>query len=139
MCPDFAEIGRRLGPFDLTMVESGAYDAAWADVHMGPEQAVQAHKDLRGRLMMPVHWGTFDLALHNWTEPVERVLVAAKQAGVEVAIPRPGETLDASNPSALVRWWPELPWETADQAPVVSSGLVVEAAAADAAAVLAEP
>ena len=124
MGPHFAEIGRRLGPFDAALIESGAYDEAWADVHMGPEQAVQAHQDLRGGLMMPVHWGTFDLALHGWTEPVERVLAAAAKAGVRVAVPRPGESISPEGPPAgVARWWPEVPWQTADEAPVMSSGL----------------
>lgn len=124
--PGFAEIGERLGPFDATMLETGAYNQAWADVHMGPEQAVQAHRMLRGDLMLPVHWGTFNLSLHAWTEPVERVLVAAERAGVRVVVPRPGGRIEPSAPPTLARWWPELPWQTAEQAPVVSSGLEEE-------------
>ena len=122
LTPEFEEIGERLGPFDLALIESGAYNAAWADVHLGPEQAVEAHQMVRGGLLVPVHWGLFDLALHGWTEPAERIRVAAERAGVPVAFPRPGEsvTLDAY-PSET--WWPPLPWETAEEAPVVSSGL----------------
>ncbi len=123
MFPGFAEIGERLGPFDLTMLESGAYNALWADVHMGPEQAVDAHRMLRGRVMLPVHWGLFDLALHGWTEPIERVLVAAAEHGVAVATPRPGESVDPGGPPANTRWWPDLPWQRAEDAPVISSGL----------------
>lgn len=122
MFPEFAEIGAKYGPFDVTMMEAGAYDAAWADVHLGPEQAVDAHVALRGALLMPVHWGTFDLAVHNWTEPVERMQVAAAKAGVALYVPRPGESFEPPPPTQA-RWWPELPWETAEQAPVVSSGL----------------
>lgn len=88
MFPGFQEIGERLGPFDVTMIESGAYNQLWTDVHLGPEQAIQAHLDVRGELFIPVHWGTFDLALHGWTEPGERILVAAAAAGVRVATPR---------------------------------------------------
>ncbi len=122
LSPDFLEVGERLGPFDMTLIESGAYDAAWADVHLGPEQAVAVHRMVRGGLMVPVHWGLFDLALHGWTEPAERVRAAAERAGVEVAFPRPGEsvTLDSASSRA---WWPDLPWETAAEAPAVSSGL----------------
>jgi L-ascorbate metabolism protein UlaG (beta-lactamase superfamily) len=129
MFPGFAEIGERLGPFDLTMMESGAYNALWADVHMGPEQAVEAHRMLRGRVLLPVHWGLFDLALHGWTEPIERVLAAAAPHGIVVATPRPGDSVE---PGAMVpqsRWWPEVPWEGAAEAPVVSSGLGDEARA----------
>ena len=57
---------------------AGAYNAMWPDVHIGPEQAIQAHKMVQGKLFMPVHWATFDLAQHNWTEPAERVVAAAK-------------------------------------------------------------
>jgi L-ascorbate metabolism protein UlaG (beta-lactamase superfamily) len=117
------EIGARLGPFDLTMMDVGAYDARWADVHLGPEQAVRAHRLVRGNVMLPVHWARFDLALHGWTEPVERVLVAAEAEGVRVATPRPGELFEPAAPGAPARWWPALPWHTADQAPVRSSGV----------------
>ncbi len=128
MSPDFAEIGRRLGPFDVTMMEAGAYDEAWADVHMGPEQAVMAHRDLRGRLLMPIHWGTFNLALHSWIEPAERVLAAAAQAGVAVAVPKPGESVVPPPPTEVARWWPaDVPWRSAAEAPVVSSGLAAGA------------
>lgn len=121
--PHFAEIGERLGPFDATLAEAGAYDAAWADVHLGPEQAVRAVAEARGGLMVPVHWGTFNLALHGWTEPVERVLVATEAAGVPVAVPRPGQPVDPAAPPPVERWWPALAWRPADEAPVVSSGL----------------
>jgi L-ascorbate metabolism protein UlaG (beta-lactamase superfamily) len=123
MFPGFREIGQRLGPFDLTLIEVGAYNALWADVHLGPEQAVQAHKDLRGALMLPVHWGTFNLALHPYSEPIERVLTAAKSAGVKIVSPRVGQIVDAASPPAIERWWPKMPFETAQRAPVVSSGL----------------
>lgn len=123
MFPGFKEIGERLGPFDVTLMETGAYDAAWPDVHMGPEQAVKAHQMVLGRLMIPVHWGTFSLAFHSWTEPVERVLAAASRDSVSVTTPRPGESIRVSARPGIQRWWPDLPWKTAEERPVVSSGL----------------
>jgi L-ascorbate metabolism protein UlaG (beta-lactamase superfamily) len=122
MSPAFAEIGERLGPFDLTLMDSGAYDASWADVHMGPEQAVMAHEAVGGRLLLPIHWATFNLALHSWTEPAERVLEAAGRQGVQVVIPRPGQRFDPLSPPHLERWWPSLPWRTSQEDPIVSSG-----------------
>ncbi len=119
--PALRDIGFRLGPFDLTMIEVGQYNAAWPDWHMGPEQAVRAHEMVRGRVMLPVHWGAIALAAHGWTEPIERVLVAAKAAGVTVIAPRPGEPVEPSAPPELVRWWPEVPWKTAAERPVVST------------------
>ncbi len=106
MFEGFAEIGRRLGPFDVTMIEVGAYDSAWADVHPGPEQAVEAHQMLRGKLMLPVHWGTFNLAVPAWTEPAERLMAAAGAAGIDIAIPKPGGQIDAAAPVALTRGIP---------------------------------
>lgn len=104
--PHFAEIGRKYGPFDLTLMECGQYDRRWADIHMMPEQTAQAQMDLRGQLMIPIHWGAFTLALHDWTDPVERVLRAAAQHGLQLATPRIGETVQigaAENPSSP--WW----------------------------------
>jgi L-ascorbate metabolism protein UlaG (beta-lactamase superfamily) len=105
MQPAFADIGERLGPFDLSLVEVGAYDRAWADIHLGPDQAVQAHVAARGGVLLPVHWGTFNLALHPWTEPVERTLTVADSAGVTVAVPRPGERVYAADPGPIAHWW----------------------------------
>lgn len=121
--PGFRDIGERFGPFDATMIETGAYNALWADVHLGPEQAVTAHQMLGGGLMIPIHWGMFDLGLHGWTEPIERTLVAAEEAGIALATLRPGERVEPAHPQPVRRWWPKRPWETAEQAPVHSSGL----------------
>ena len=123
MQEEFVEIGERLGPFELTIIEVGAYDALWADVHLGHEQAVRAHQLVRGDVLLPVHWGLFDLAMHGWTEPIERVLVAASAAGIRVAAPRPGGRVEPAALSAVERWWPTLPWQTAAEAPVRSTGV----------------
>ncbi|MBL4636813.1 MAG: MBL fold metallo-hydrolase [Kofleriaceae bacterium] len=123
LCPEFAEIGERLGPFDLTLMETGAYDPLWPDVHMGPEQAITAHQMLRGGLFVPVHWGTFKLASHGWTEPVERLMVAAKEAGVVIAVPRPGALVEPANFTEVERWWPLLPWQGVDETRITSTGL----------------
>jgi L-ascorbate metabolism protein UlaG (beta-lactamase superfamily) len=119
--PALREIGARFGPFDLTMIEAGQYDGSWPDWHIGPEQAVIAHQLVGGKVMLPIHWGLFALAYHGWTEPIERVLVAAGAAGVAVVAPRPGQSLEPSAPPAFERWWPTLPWRTAAQAPIVST------------------
>ncbi|GLQ49841.1 MBL fold metallo-hydrolase [Dyella flava] len=101
----FKTIGERLGPFDITLMETGAYDAQWPYVHMQPEQTVQAHIDLEGRWLMPIHNGTFDLAMHAWQEPFERVLALAAERSIPLATPRMGERLDLAAPRAGERWW----------------------------------
>ncbi len=120
--PGLADIGARLGPFDLALIEAGAYGRAWPDWHLGPEQAVQAAGLVRAGLLIPVHWGLFTLAYHGWTEPAERTLAAARRAGQRLALPRPGESLEpAAAPAEVARWWPELPWRSAEQDPIVST------------------
>ncbi len=101
----FKAIGERYGPFDLTMVETGAYDAQWPDVHMQPEESLQAHRDVKGRHMMPIHNGTFDLALHPWHEPFERITQLAAAGNVPLVAPVMGERLDIRNPALSQGWW----------------------------------
>jgi L-ascorbate metabolism protein UlaG (beta-lactamase superfamily) len=120
--PNMKTIGQTLGPFDLTMIEVGAYHRAWPDWHIGPEQAVEAHEWLRGEVLLPVHWGLFDLAMHSWTEPIERTLAAARQRSARVVTPRPGVSFDPTAPPAIERWWPaDVPWQTADEHPIIST------------------
>jgi L-ascorbate metabolism protein UlaG (beta-lactamase superfamily) len=116
------DIGQRLGPFDVALVEVGAYNAAWPDWHIGPEQAVKASLAVRGELFVPVHWGMWNLAMHGWTEPAERVLVAAEDQGVRAYLPKPGEVfLPNEVEPTTTRWWPELPWQTAEEHPIEST------------------
>lgn len=104
--PHFAEIGEKYGPFDLTLMECGQYDPRWADIHMLPEQTVQAHLDVRGALMIPIHWAAFTLSMHDWTDPVERVFAAAKAHGVRLATPRIGEPVYAGSAEVpSLAWW----------------------------------
>lgn len=103
--PGFAQIGERLGPFDLTMLEVGAYNEEWQSIHMGPEAAVKAHRDLKGHLLMPTHWGTFSLAFHPWTEPVRRLTREAHKHGVLLFIPQPGETRIVGQEAYNSHWW----------------------------------
>jgi L-ascorbate metabolism protein UlaG (beta-lactamase superfamily) len=115
------EIGDRLGPFDVTMIESGEYGRWWSDWHLGPEQAVRAHQHVRGKVLIPAHWGLYTLAYHAWTEPIDRVLAAAAKSGVTVAAPMPGQSIEPQALRPLVRWWPQLPGNTAEDDPIVSS------------------
>ncbi|MFF3866461.1 MBL fold metallo-hydrolase [Micromonospora sp. NPDC001898] len=101
----YAEIGAEHGPFDVTLMQIGAYDRAWPGIHMFPEEAVAAHLDLRGGLLVPVHWATFNLALHDWSEPVDRIWAEAKTRGVRLAVPRPGERVVVDDPPAVDGWW----------------------------------
>lgn len=122
MMEAFTQIGERLGPFDLTLLEIGEYSQDWPDWHMGPEQAVQAHQMVRGKVMLPVHWGLFSLSTHSWTEPIERASVAALHAGVPLATPRPGESVEpGAAPLPIKAWWPALPWRSAHDYPIVST------------------
>ncbi len=103
--PTFADVGEKLGPFDLTLMPIGAYDSRWAGIHLDPEEAVRTHLDVRGGVLMPIHWATFDLAFHAWVEPVTRLLTAAAEHDVSVLIPRPGQRITAVSDDRDDPWW----------------------------------
>jgi L-ascorbate metabolism protein UlaG (beta-lactamase superfamily) len=103
--PGFKDIGDAFGPFDLTMVEIGAYNKNWADIHMGPVNATEAHLALRGKVMMPIHWGTFNLALHPWREPVELLQEAALQKNITLLLPEPGMPTEVPATGYNSKWW----------------------------------
>ncbi|REL34611.1 MBL fold metallo-hydrolase [Thalassotalea euphylliae] len=116
----FKEIGKKYGPFDLTFVETGAYNEAWQGVHMIPEESLKTHLDLKGKVMMPIHNATFDLALHDWDEPLERITKLAEQNDVELSTPVFGEFFalnyskgngtgsDTDSAISSERWWRSL-------------------------------
>jgi L-ascorbate metabolism protein UlaG (beta-lactamase superfamily) len=104
----FAGIGNDHGPFDLTLMPVGAYHPGWPDIHMNPEDAVRAHLDVTDSgkgLLVPIHWATFRLAPHPWSEPVVRLLAAADTAGVGVAVPKPGQRVDPAELWTFDPWW----------------------------------
>jgi L-ascorbate metabolism protein UlaG (beta-lactamase superfamily) len=107
--PGFADIGAAHGPFDVTMVQIGAYSEDWPDIHMTPAEGIRAHLDLqRGEptgVMLPIHWGTFTLAWHPWEEPAEDTVTAARSVRAEVVVPRPGEPFEPKVGLPLDPWW----------------------------------
>jgi len=102
---EYSEIQRRLGPFDLVMLEVGAFHPAWGDIHLGPENALKANALLGGARLLPVHWGTFNLAMHAWDEPAETLLALAPRYGAALAMPRLGEAVELAHVEAVVPWW----------------------------------
>lgn len=103
--PHFKEIGNQYGPFDLTLLENGQYHPYWPNIHMMPEETVQAHIDLKGKVLMPVHWAKFSLSLHSWTEPIERLLKKAEEMDVKVVTPQLGEQLILEKNLPDNKWW----------------------------------
>jgi L-ascorbate metabolism protein UlaG (beta-lactamase superfamily) len=107
--PAFEEVARRLGPFDLTLLEIGAFHTAWGDIHLGPWQAQEALKALGGSPLLPVHWSTFDLAIHAWDEPIQVLAEAAGAGKLALIAPRIGEVRDLGDEAMARRqldpWW----------------------------------
>lgn len=102
----FKEIGEKYGPFDLSLIECGQYNKLWSDVHMFPHQTAQAGVDLNSKVIFPIHWGTFKLAMHPWNEPAIEVLKEAKKKNLKVLIPRIGESIYLDSiPSENTVWW----------------------------------
>jgi L-ascorbate metabolism protein UlaG (beta-lactamase superfamily) len=108
--PHFKQIGKKYGPFDLTLIEGGQYDKRWSSIHMMPEESVQAHLDVEGKNMMLIHWGAFTLAYHGWTEPVVRALSAVKERDVQLITPKIGELVLLKEKISVTDpiWWSEI-------------------------------
>lgn len=105
--PHFKEIGDKYGHFDLALIEGAQYDKRWPDVHMLPEQAVQASLDVKTKNMMLMHWGSFTLAFHGWNEPIERAENEAEKLKVNLIAPKIGDTisLDSDFNIPTSEWW----------------------------------
>ncbi|MEO7456755.1 MAG: MBL fold metallo-hydrolase [Gemmatimonadaceae bacterium] len=95
------------GPYDLALIKSASYDVLWPDIHLNPEEAVRMNVAIGNPLMLPLHWGTFNLAFHDWFEPPERVLAEAARTGTRVVIPRIGAPFEPATPPAFDPWWRE--------------------------------
>ena len=117
----FKQIGQKYGPFDMTFLECGAYDEKWHFVHMFPEETVQAHIDLKGKVLHPIHWGTYNLALHSWYEPMQRLAEAAQAEKIEIATPVVGETTLFGVYIPRTPWWETLIAEASQ--PVVADSV----------------
>ena len=101
----YATIRERLGPFDLVMLEVGAFHPSWGDIHLGPENALKAHALLGGGAFLPVHWGTFSLAMHAWDEPMETLLKLAPKYDAQLLMPRLGQAAEPAQVEAVTHWW----------------------------------
>jgi L-ascorbate metabolism protein UlaG (beta-lactamase superfamily) len=101
----FKEIGEKYGPFDLAILECGQYNAMWPFIHMYPEEVAQAAVDLKATILMPVHWGKFRLALHDWDEPIKRVVAKSEELNVKITTPMLGESFLINDALPTIRWW----------------------------------
>lgn len=102
----FKKIGKKYGPFDITLMECGQYNPNWAHIHMTPEQTVAAHRDLGGKLLLPIHWGAFVLALHNWNDSVTRAKIASESLKIPITTPKIGEVVSIkSKKYPQTEWW----------------------------------
>ncbi|TVT84074.1 MBL fold metallo-hydrolase [Pseudomonas sp. H3(2019)] len=104
----FKAIGEQFGPFDLTLMETGAYNVDWPLIHMQPEETLQAHIDLKGRWLLPIHNGTFDLSMHAWHEPFDRILALALERSISITTPQMGEAFSLEQPQRGEAWWLEV-------------------------------
>jgi L-ascorbate metabolism protein UlaG (beta-lactamase superfamily) len=102
---EYQAIRERLGPFDLVMLEVGAFHPAWGDIHLGPENALKALSLLGGGAFLPVHWGTFSLAMHAWDQPAETLLELGPKAGARLVMPRLGQPVEPEHAEGIEPWW----------------------------------
>lgn len=120
---EYRSIRERLGPFDVAMLEIGAFYPAWGDIHLGPDNALEAHAMLGGAFM-PVHWGTFSLAMHAWDQPVERLLELAPETGAELLMPILGQPVEPAHGETVKPWWRAV--DTASSTPATDSEIEVK-------------
>ncbi|HYO55973.1 MBL fold metallo-hydrolase [Archangium sp.] len=121
LTPEYGDIRQRLGPFDLVMLEVGAYHPAWGDIHLGPENALKALELLGGGVFLPVHWGTFNLAIHAWDDPAETLLRLGEEQRVRLMMPRLGAPLEPSRVEAVEPWWRSVRATSEDEGSVASA------------------
>jgi L-ascorbate metabolism protein UlaG (beta-lactamase superfamily) len=102
---EYAAIRERYGAFDLVMLEVGAFHPSWGDIHLGPVNALKALSLLGGGTFLPIHWGTFALAMHDWDEPAETLLAAGPGQGARLLMPRLGEPVEPALAQEPLPWW----------------------------------
>ena len=100
---EYTSIRDKLGPFDLVALEVGAFHPAWGDIHLGPQNALEAFRMLGGGRLLPVHWGTFSLAMHDWDEPAEQLLRLA--TGTALLMPGLGAAVEPAREGTPTPWW----------------------------------
>jgi L-ascorbate metabolism protein UlaG (beta-lactamase superfamily) len=119
---EYQVIRDRLGPFDLIMLEVGAFHPAWGDIHLGPKNALEALALLGGGPFLPIHWGTFSLAMHAWDQPAETLLELAPKSGAQLLMPRLGEPIEPAHMDGVTPWWRSVETQPAQR---LSTGLEV--------------
>jgi L-ascorbate metabolism protein UlaG (beta-lactamase superfamily) len=102
---EYSAIREKFGPFDLVMLEVGAFHPAWGDIHLGPEHALEALALLGGGVFLPVHWGTFSLAMHAWNQPAETLFELGPKQGVQLVMPELGEAIEPAQAERVTPWW----------------------------------
>lgn len=117
---EYRKIRQHFGAFDLVMLEVGAFHPAWGDMHLGPENALKAHDFLGGGVLLPIHWGTFCLAMHAWDEPVETLLSLADPTISHLLLPQLGQAVEPAERRPVDPWWRSVPGKTADETPQLS-------------------
>jgi L-ascorbate metabolism protein UlaG (beta-lactamase superfamily) len=105
LTPEFADVRTRAGPFDLVTLEIGAFHPAWSSIHLGPANALAAHTLLGGGNLLPIHWGTFNLALHPWDQPADELVALAPASGARLLMPRLGAPIEPAHDHRLDTWW----------------------------------
>ncbi len=105
LTPEYLQVRERFGRFDLVLLEIGAYNDAWGDIHLGPVHALEAHAMLGSGRLLPIHWGTFNLAMHAWNEPIETITRLATTQAVELLTPMLGQPVEPARVDGVTPWW----------------------------------
>jgi L-ascorbate metabolism protein UlaG (beta-lactamase superfamily) len=118
----YRDIRERFGRFDIAMLEVGAWDPAWGDMHLGPENALNALALLDAEVFLPIHWGTFRLAMHAWDQPAEVLYAQGSKSRARLVMPKLGEPIEPDRASGTVESW----WRSVDRVPPLEQPVTPE-------------
>ena len=104
----FQDIGNAYGPFDIVFMENGQYNESWRAVHNMPDEAIKGFQELKGKYLVPIHWGMFNLSVHNWYDPPQEITKLAEENDIQLITPRLGQLITLDNPSLFDQWWLEV-------------------------------
>ena len=104
----YQDIGKAYGPFDIVFMENGQYNESWRAVHNMPDEAIKGFQELKGKYLVPIHWGMFNLSVHNWYDPPKEITKLAEENDIQLITPRLGQLITLDNPSLFDQWWLEV-------------------------------
>jgi len=101
----YKQIGDKYGPMEVVFMDSGQYNTRWKEVHNMPDEVIKGFVDLKGENLIPIHWGMFTLAMHNWFDPPVEIKKRAKDQNISLITPIIGQVINMKKMTSTESWW----------------------------------